>query len=293
MPRSSLLTAIEEIDKPTTETPPKAKAKATPKAKRKPGPAKLKDQDGRDILKARQTRRADLMTEDERAAALAELYSDLEGDEPASQRPFTAEEQAIAGRLRDAGYHEAEIYAAVTAPRFVPGEVPPEVQAVPPEVTSEEPGEIVRQQHDEYLEVLSAEPFVGKQVVPSDDPFEEPAVVDHVYRLAADHRHYVLQERIGGRWIEQCRGYELANLAMHFAWRSIQCQVFHEAASKLPRLRPGREAELEARSKPVEPEEPEYKEKMRAGRIDIPARVIMSGLPEPRGGPASFNWIND
>lgn len=100
----------------------------------------------------------------------------------------------------------------------------------------------------------------------------------------------MLQELINGHWIEQRRGAELANLAMHFAFRKIQCQPSHDVAATLPKLRPSRQAQVDAMiAKPVE-QEPDLPH----GRIKLPARVVMAGnWPEPRGGSAAFNWTND
>jgi hypothetical protein len=94
-----------------------------PPAGKKPGPAKRKDQEGRDILTARQTRRGDLSAEEERAAALASLLEDLDDDEPARPQEVDPEElarrEALAARLRAAHpyWSEYEIHAAINAPR--------------------------------------------------------------------------------------------------------------------------------------------------------------------------------
>jgi hypothetical protein len=249
MPRSRLLTAIEEATNPDKPAPQKAR--------KRPGPKPRVDADGRQVMKSRNTRRADMRSEEERAADLAALYSNLD-DDPSV--PDVAYDDPALVKLRNLLPHvpEWELRGAL-APRTdtpVPASEQPAsvtdqaaivADQVAPTAATTQPLEVTREVHDPYLEVLGT--FTGKSIKPAPEgsPFSTlPTVVEHTYRLVATPGEYIVQELVDGRWQDEGRGSEIGSVAFMFAYRQIDCPQFHELAKTVPSVRPRRQAQLDA-----------------------------------------------
>ena len=245
MPRSKLLDAINATN---TDAPAKAKP-----ARKRPGPAPRLDEDGKKVVKARQTRAADLHTEDEKKAqaealnAMVEEWiredAELEASVLAARPGLEGEELRQAIFSEQSRRHNERYSQPATAKEDKPAASQATTQA------PAKPLEVTRQVHDPYLEVLSDQ-FTASQMLPVPDgsPFGTmPAILTRTFRIAANPREYILQEELAdGRWVEASRAYELGGVAFLFAYRQLHSPEFHELASKLPTRRPERQAQLDA-----------------------------------------------
>jgi hypothetical protein len=279
MPRSNLLDAIRATEEQSTKTP----------KKKNPGPTPKIDADGRRVMKSRNTRRGDLRTEDERQADLAALYSNLD-DDPSVQD--VAYDDPALVKLRSLLPHvpEWELRGALM-PQTVYEQPAPEAEpaAEPAPVTDtakapepalpEPPAEAVGEWTRHGLQILS-EPFKIRGIT---------------YRIAANALEYLLQQQLGrGRWVEESRSYDIGGLALHFAFRCIPAQAFHEVAATLPRHRPARQAQIDARGaqsskKPLTGEAREHRNaEIREAVAEQRARWART-MPT---GPSMLNWID-
>jgi hypothetical protein len=297
MPRSRLLTAIEEATNPDKPAPQKAR--------KRPGPKPRVDADGRQVMKSRNTRRADMRSEEERAADLAALYSNLD-DDPSV--PDVAYDDPALVKLRNLLPHvpEWELRGALAPRTDTP--VPASEQAASvtdqaasvtdqaaPTPATTPPLEVTREIMDPYHEVLGT--FTGKSIkqVPEGSPFGTlPTVVEHRYRLLATPSDYIVQELVDGRWQDEAKGSEIGSVAFMFAWRKVDSPGFYELARTVPSVRPRRQAQLDAGAaqssqKPLIGEAREHRDaEVREAVAEQRARWART-MPT---SPSMLNWID-